>query len=255
MRKIILAFLIAALLSNMTIAQKQKPWTEWSKKDAEKMLNESAWGQTQTDTDTSEMTYSGTSDPNTAGKGAVATRDTTSTNNDNRLGSGAKNQALSLTYRVRFFTAKPIREAFARMIVLQQKAADEQKVKELATKFQGWIDGDMGDFVVVAVTIEATDRRLSGPAEQAFNSSTADLLKNKCYLELKDGKRVFLTGYEPPTADQTGAKFVFPRTINGQPILTAESESVRFVAEFNDKVKIIRKYKVADMMYNGKLEY
>ena len=84
---------------------------------------------------------------------------------------------------------------------------------------------------------------------------TAETLKGTCYLERNDGKRVFLTVYEPPTADQTGAKFVFPRSVDGQPFLHSEAESVRFVAEFNDKIKINRKYKLSDMMYNGKLEY
>ena len=47
-------------------AQKQdQKWTEWSKKDAQKVLDDSPWGQIQTDTDTSQMFYSPTSDPRT----------------------------------------------------------------------------------------------------------------------------------------------------------------------------------------------
>ena len=52
-----------------------------------------------------------------------------------------------------------------------------------------------------------------------------------------------------------GAKFVFMRTLEGQPFLTAESENVRFFAELNEKMKLNVKYKVSDMMYDGKLEY
>ena len=59
-----------------------------------------------------------------------------------RTESGAKNSPLSLKYRVRFFSAKPIREAFARMLVLQQTGADEQKVKALSEKMQAWVDVD-----------------------------------------------------------------------------------------------------------------
>ena len=39
----------------------EKNWLQWSKADAEKILNHSGWSQTQSDTDTSEMVYSPTS--------------------------------------------------------------------------------------------------------------------------------------------------------------------------------------------------
>src|ERR1041384_7529192 len=55
----VLAFL--GLLVTGALAQKQyKPWTEWTKSDVEKILNDSPWGQTQIDTDTSEMVYTPT---------------------------------------------------------------------------------------------------------------------------------------------------------------------------------------------------
>src|SRR5690242_2627451 len=93
---IVLAF---AMLAGTTIAQKQsKPWSEWSKKDAEKILNESPWGQTQTDTDTSEMFF----DPTTqGGRGDSASR----------RSQGATNSEVHVNFRIRFFTARPIRQA------------------------------------------------------------------------------------------------------------------------------------------------
>src|SRR5690348_2406448 len=41
--------------------KKTKPWDEWNEKEVQKMLNDSPWGQTQTETNTSEMVYSPTS--------------------------------------------------------------------------------------------------------------------------------------------------------------------------------------------------
>ncbi|MFN0124701.1 MAG: hypothetical protein ACKV2V_29715, partial [Blastocatellia bacterium] len=58
MKNIMIAIAILFLLTAGAIAQKKyKPWTEWSEKDAQKMLNDSPWGQTQADTNTSEMFY------------------------------------------------------------------------------------------------------------------------------------------------------------------------------------------------------
>jgi hypothetical protein len=59
MKKLFITFVTIILVASQTsIGQKQeKPWKEWSKADAEKMLNNSAWGQLQVDTDLSEMFF------------------------------------------------------------------------------------------------------------------------------------------------------------------------------------------------------
>jgi len=74
------------------------------------------------------------------------------------------------------------------------------------------------------------------------------------YLERKDGKKLFLMEYRPPTEDGMGAKFVFPRKFEGQPFLS-ENDSVRFIAQLNEKMKLNTRYKLSDMLYEGKLEY
>src|SRR5207247_7419557 len=53
--KLATAIIITALLAAGIGAQQPTAWTGWSQKDAEKILNDSPWGQTQTDTNTSEM--------------------------------------------------------------------------------------------------------------------------------------------------------------------------------------------------------
>ena len=51
-----------------------------------------------------------------------------------------------------------------------------------------------------------------------------------------------------------GAKFVFKRAEGGQPFLT-ENDSVRFFAQLNEKMKVNAKYKLADMLFDGRVEY
>ena len=133
-------------------------------------------------------------------------------------------------------------------------SAQQSPAADLTQQLQGFVDRDFSEYVVVAVTIEASDQRSSAPIAQAFNSATADILKNNTYLERKDGKRLFLMDYRPPANDGMGAKFVFARSVDGKPFL-AEGDSVRFVSEFNDKLKLNARYKTSEMTYNGKLEY
>lgn len=255
MRKSIYIVFIVTLLVSITAAQKGKQWTEWSKKDADKILNDSAWGQTQSETDTSEMFFTPTKSGTASTAQPSASRSTTISNqqsiNDNRAERGATNQAVSVNYHIRFLSAKPIRQAIVRSIELGQEKPNEM----LSEKLRPYIDYDFSQFVVVAVTFDSTDGRFFGPANQAFGSATTDTLKNRCYLERKDGKRIFLMDYRIPGTDGLGAKFTFPRIVDGKPFLDANSGSVRFVAELNDKIKLNMTYKLSDMMFDGKLEY
>lgn len=250
----VVALIMCALNLGLTAQKKMKPWSDWSDKEAQKILDDSAWGQTQIETDTSEMFYS----PSTqAPGGADASRRRGATtgvfgseSGNNRVEEGALNQPTSVKFQIRFLSAKPIRQALARQISLKQR------VGMFTPQLRTFVEGSMGNRVVVAVNFETTDQRFGGKVMQAFNSATTAVLRNSAYLERKDGKRIFLQDYIPPTQNTLGAAmFVFPRTVGDRPLLEADSGEVRFVSEFAKNVKLNMRYKVADMMYEGKLEY
>lgn len=244
MRRALFTTFVVALCAISAFAQKSKPWTELTEKEAARILNDSPWGQTQTE-------------------GEDARREPTSAITQ-VAAPGAANRQISregeapdtrpskvIKYRMRFLSAKPVRAAFARYVMLKKPDADEN----LSTQLQGFVDRDFAEYVVVAVVAEAADARLVGPTMQFLSTATADVLKEKVYLERKDGKRLMLADYRPPGPDGMGAKFVFMRTVEGQPFLTPESDNVRFFAQLNEKMKLNVRYKVSDMMYDGKLEY
>lgn len=243
-----------ALISTAAVsAQKHITWMELPRKDAEKLLNESPWAHTQVDTDVSEMFYSPTRQgiPSAARSTTTTATGNQQSINNNRADRGAVNQAVSIKYRICFLSARPIREAFAKMILSSQHQNDDK----LVTQLQSFVDRDFSPYIVIAVSVEANDARFSGPIMQAINSANTGALKNSAYLERQDGRRLFLISYLPPIQDGLGAKFIFPRTENGQFFLTSQSESVRFVAEFNDSFKLNMRFKVSDMRFDDKLEY
>ena len=235
-------------------AQTLKPWTEMAKKEAEKLLNDSPWGQTQTDTDTTEMFYS----PTKAGTSSIGRPEASKappTNqqsiNNNRADQGATNQAVSINYRVRLLSAKPVREAISRMVMLGSATPAE----DVAALMQTFVDRDFSEYIVISVLFDSLDGRYSGPAMQAFASATADTLRNKTYLERKDGKRLYLLDYRSPQADGLGAKFVFERSPDGRLFINGDSGNFRFYSEVGDKIKLNVKYNVPELVYNGVLEY
>jgi hypothetical protein len=244
MKKVLFSGLLIVLCAFTSLGQKSKPWTELTEKEVAKILNDSPWGQTQTEGEESgpERTSAITQ---VAAPGS-ANRQLS------REGEAPDNRPSRIVrYRTRFLSAKPIRGALARFLVLKKPEVDES----LSTQLQGFVDRDFADYVVVAVTPEAEDPKLVGPIMQLLTSATADVLKDKVYLERKDGKRLVLADYRPPGPDGMGAKFVFMRMVEGKPFLTPESENVRFFAQLSEKLKLNVRYKVSDMTYEGKLEY
>jgi len=244
--------LLALLVSSDT---QEKPWSEWTRQEAEKILNNSGWGQTQTETDTSEMVYSPTTQSGATGSTRSETIRGTQTDrqsiNNNRAAQGATNQAVSVNYHIRLLSAKPVRQAFMRVIELTQKQRDE----ELLEGLRAFVQRDFSKFIVVAVTLDSTDGRYSGPALQSLSSATVGTLKNKTYLERKDGKRVFLIEYHAPISDGLGAKFVFSRMVDEASFLNVNSGTFRFYSEVGSQLKLNVTYKMSDLMYQGQLEY
>ena len=244
-----------------TLAQwNKKPYTEWSEKEATKVLEDSPWSQKQNFTDTS--------------RGA-----STSTNRSGQS-TTAIAEVINVSFYLRFFTAKPVRQAISRTIELQQK---EKLSEQMAGKLKALASADFPDYVIVTMTCESD--RASNMLQQAtklmHSLSTADL-KNNTYLLTKDGQRVFLQEYQPPRNDGFGARFVFPRMVNGKPIATAESGELLFHSDFggssglnssmsNSNIPnrdpsalttaqsfgftLNTRFKIKDMIFDGKLEY
>lgn len=246
-RRILFACSILVLFAASAAAQKTKPWTEWTVKEAEKILNDSAWGQTQTEGDTSSDSSSTSAITSTTAARESQVRSASAAKNAE---SGEKmGTAVSVHYRVRLLSAKPIRAAFVRMIELQ--GAPPERVAQLRT----FVDRDFGDYIVVTITMDGNDRKRMGLSMDEINNADAAALKATTYLERKDGKRVALMEYRAPVQDGLGAKFVFPRTVDGKPFIEATSGEVRFSTETGKALKVSKRFKVADMMYEGKLEF
>ena len=231
----VLMFLTLCLAAaGSVVGQKQlKPWTEWSKKDAEKVLSNSPWSQRQVDMDfveASGLTRQRPRDPSI---------DATLKQNE------------GMTSNIRFFSARPVRQAFVRIIQLQKK----DLTPEMVTRLNTFAETPSENLIVIAVAVENPDANLLGKAMQIYRNATTTKLKNTTYLERSDGKRVFIQEYTPPGSDGFGARFIFPRTLDGKPFLSPEFTIVRFVSELDSSIKLRMDYKVNEMMLDGKLEY
>jgi hypothetical protein len=215
----------------------KKPPAEWTEKDAMKVLNDSPWGRT--------LTFSS---PMEQYRGPQTGRQGTST-----ATSAAPPNATHLNFRIRFLSAKPIRQALARVIEIKAKGALKEDVAEQLKQFAS---GEFLEIIVVAVTTDSMD--VGANVQQAnglLSQGSTAKFKNNAFLEVKGGKRIFLQEYQPPRPDGFGARFIFQRLVDSQPFITPESEEIHFFAELSSTYRLDRRYKTKDMMYEGKLEY
>jgi len=83
---------------------------------------------------------------------------------------------------------------------------------------------------------------------QTFNSAVTVTLNS-------DGKRLFLEEYVPPAEMGFGARFIFPRAPEGKPFIENSNGEIHFFCQFPRSGKIARRFKLANMMYEGELEY
>ena len=241
MTRITAMLLFMFLATSALIAQAGKPWLEWNMKETTKVLNDSAWGQTQLET--KEADSGAAAITNTGSSRTMVPRDAS------KDSPGAITSYIK--YYIRLLSAKPVRQAIVRKLMLDSPDMDAGHKEQL----KSFAEARTSDFIVVAVVAEAKDGSIGQDAVQAFAGATFDSLKDSTYLERTDGQRVLLADFKAPIADGLGAKFVFPRTLNNQPFLTPESGQLKFYSQLSKKVKLEARYKVSDMLYDGQLEY
>jgi hypothetical protein len=243
---IVMSLIIAGSLAAAMAQKSDKKWTDWSQKEAQKIYDASPWAKVQTDTDASQQMYSPTTP---AGTGVSAQQQAI---NGERSVVGATNQATHVNFQVRFFSARPIRQAIIRMMELNAKG---KMTPEEITKRHDWAEFKPDDSIIITVNFTGTDQRYTNDAMQALNSAVTATLKNNTYLQRSDNKQLFLQEYVPPGADHFGARFIFLRKPDGQPFVDANTKEIRFYTDLGGGMKVDRRFKVADMMYEGQLEY
>jgi hypothetical protein len=166
-----------------------------------------------------------------------------------------------ITYQVQFRTAKPIRQAMVRQTQLAQKydsLSTEQK-QEFDKKTEAFLSGG-GDAVVVMVTYTATSQTHDLELARHWQSRTLDLLKNSVYLIPPKGDRVPLAQFAVAPGAERAFQFVFPRQVNGKPIISPEDKSVKLefpypVIDGMGDGRAFLEFKVDKMTINGEVAY
>jgi hypothetical protein len=180
----------------------QTPYPKWSLAAAVRLLNSSAWA-----------------------------RQETFTRVIGGVGSGISGEKeIYNTFYVRFLSARPIREAYARVQQIQigyDKWKPQEK-KRFDARTKASLDLDVDRWIVVAVSFRSNDPNEESLLRQFFESETASTLRNRAFLSTDSFPQVELVAYFPPKEESVGAKFIFPRRIDDVPIVSGTGGQITF---------------------------
>jgi hypothetical protein len=178
-------------------------------------------------------------------------------------------------YQARILTAKPVREAFLRLNVLNPKVVTAKSIQaataadELQDRMHALLASHPNDLLVkgneknliIAVSQKVRTLGISGitSEQEVFHSDElSDVDQSKLAastsLATNTGKKVDLADYRPPDTRQAGATYYFPKNLpDGIPLVSGSDKELIFETVINQKqVKI--KFDLGKLKYKGKLE-
>ncbi len=197
-------FIVAILSPVLAVAATSwtnlEPFNKWSQDKAVKVLNDSPWARQETFTRVIRGVGSGI--------------------------SGEKE--IYNTFYVRFLSARPIREAYARIQQIQHgydAMSPEERIRFDAIQSPN-LDLDVSKYIVLTVSFRSNDPNEESSVRRFFQSETVETLKTKAFLSTPTCPQVEIIAYFPQKEESVGAKMVFPREYDGLPVITKECSSI-----------------------------
>ncbi|HLV01163.1 MAG TPA: hypothetical protein VKZ59_07850 [Acidobacteriota bacterium] len=229
----ILIVIILALATSMTVMGNiarvvQAPFSDWTLEEAVEVLNKSPWAR--------QETYSRV-------LGGV--------------GSGLQGEKeIYNTFFVRLLSAPPIRKAFARVKQIQigYDSLPESRRVQVDRQIARGLNLNVQDWIVVTVSFRSNNPNQQASVQQFLEQQTTETVKNRAYLSTTRFPKLELVAYYPPREQSVGAKFVFPRQINGVPAVSPKDGT--FVFEFDvpgASPQLTATFSVSKMIVDGEL--
>jgi hypothetical protein len=219
------------------------PFTSWKRNQVIKLFNDSPWARSRG--------YRG----QTTGEHGNFNPGVTGTSGNATLGVNT----VDYSFTARLFSAEPVREAYVRMLQIMNhynSLAPAQK-QIFDSKVDWLLHADVSKEVVVALFYHTNDPLSERSINQWFATQTAGTLRQNAYLYTSSAGQVQLIKYFPAHGSGgLGARFIYPRMINGKPILQAGDQRMRFqlyVPQVGQTIYL--DFQPSQMMYKGQLSY
>jgi hypothetical protein len=190
-------------------------------------------------------------------------------------GRDRKAPMITVYYQARILSAKPVREAFLQLHVLNPAVVTAKSIQpataaeELRNRLQELVASYPDDLlvkgddrhVIIAVSQKVRSLGIFGARseQEVFCSdelSNVDQSKIVVITSLatNTGKRAELADYQPPGTKQPGAMYFFPRNLpDGTPLIKDGDQELLFETVINGR-QVSLKFDLGKLKYKGKLE-
>ncbi|MDR1728281.1 MAG: hypothetical protein LBT74_10225 [Acidobacteriota bacterium] len=206
MASIVLATCAIALAKDFWEA---KTYDQWAQRDCQKLLSNSPWAK--------ELNL------------------TVPQVNLGSESSGAMDsQPPYIKYTVQLRSALPVRQALVRQMQIVNKydAMSAEDKKSFDQRFEEFLAGPPAGFVVAQVSFESNNQNHLQTLIRHWQSQTVDLLKNSVYLRGSKGEKASLAQYVPVEGGNPEFQFIFPREVDGKPVLAPGDKSLQLEFEY-----------------------
>ncbi|MEN3330867.1 MAG: hypothetical protein V7641_232 [Blastocatellia bacterium] len=247
----LMTLLFWAGLTGAGLAQDEwlnKPFEQWSKADAQKLLTDSPWARTQ------EARLDFGSEVR-----RIAGAPTTSSGHQS-LEMGGANIAVDYRVTLRLRSALPIRRALVRVKQIEAKY-DQMSAKERAAfdeKMKGLLDCPAcAQNYVVTLSCKSTNYPGADALYDGLRGATLPGLKPYVHLENDRGERRDLIHFVAPRAPGEETIFFFPRFDDeDRPLITPKTKKLYFrLSDNNAKAITNFELDVAKLLLNGELAF
>lgn len=159
------------------------------------------------------------------------------------------------TFFVRFLSARPVREAYARVQQIQAgyDKLDCDERRRLDESLASVLRLDSSRWIVLSVSFRSNDSTIELRMKEFFEVETTDSMRGKVRLSTGHFPRLELAAYFAPRDEAVGAKFVFPRDIDGTPVVSPDDSHVTFEVDVPGFESDLRAtFPVSGMLIEGK---
>ncbi len=218
--KIVLAVGLFALFAWAGDAWKEKPYQQWDRKDALKVLNDSPWSKTIAVNVTWRATGGSAAGDEGSGygpPGASRPDEPGEGRGPSPMTSGGQSGPAVAEYHSRWLSSRAIREGLARLQIFEGKMTEADAERYLAQP--------VADYQLL----------LFGPDMSPFEKLDENSLKEKSYLEMKKSKQKLAPSSVQIQRTPDGKRLVavlfsFPKkSSSGEATIASDEKSVEFV--------------------------
>jgi hypothetical protein len=171
------------------------------------------------------------------------------------VGSGVSGQKeIYTTFFIRFLSARPIREAYARVRQIEAgyDNLNAEGKKEFDHKLEPGLSLDSSRWIVVTLAFRSNDPSVELRVRQFLEMQTTGTMKSRAYLSSTRFPQIGLAAYFPPKQNEVGGRFVFPRSVDGTPVVSRDDSTVAFELDVPGFSPTLRaKFPVSEMLING----